>query len=512
MTAPGLESAVMSSHSLPGAPDMRGRVLRGLVWVGASQVGSQLTRAVVAVFIARLLTPGEYGLAALALVFSSLVMVFSDLALGAALIQRKRLSDLDKNTAYWTTVASGAVFTAVGVALSGPLAALYGQSAAKPLLVALSFSFLVNAIAAPQQSLMLREMDFRRNEVLPMMGGLVGGVAAVVAAAHGAGAWAIIVQQLVATAVTTLLVLVRSPWRPGLSFSMASLRDLAGFSSYMLGQRILWYMQVNGDTFLVGRVLGPAAVGVYAVAYNTILVPASKLGGPLQRVFSPAFSRIQDEPERIAAAWARVGRLLAAVSVPALCGLVVVAPDFVPLVLGRQWTGAVPVVQVLAWVGLVQALQAINMDILLARGRSRTMFRFALVMTSCHLVAFAVGLHWGVVGVAVGYAISTTLIEPAQTWLAARSLGVSPLAFLAPVARVFQAGLGMCAVVLLARAALVDAGVSAEARLLICIPVGAVVYGALCLWRVPELAEEARGLLSRRRARPAPLVAATAES
>jgi O-antigen/teichoic acid export membrane protein len=438
-------------------------------------------------------------------------MVFSDLALGAALIQRKHLSDVDKDTAYWTTVASGVVFTAIGVALSGPLADLYGNADAQPLLMALSFSFIINAIAAPQQSLMLREMDFRRNEVLPLMGGLVGGVAAVIAAAHGAGAWAIIIQQLIATVVTTLLVLIRSPWRPHLSFSVASLKDLAGFSSYMLGQRILWYMQVNGDTFLIGRMLGTAAVGVYAVAYNTILVPASKLGGPLQRVFSPAFSRIQDEPERIAATWARVGRLLAAVSVPALCGLVVVAPDFVPLVLGKQWTGAVPVVQVLAWVGLVQALQAINMDILLARGESRTMFRFALVMTTCHLTAFAIGLHWGVVGVAVGYAISTTLIEPVQTVLAARSLGVSPLVFLRPIARVMQAGLGMCAAVMLVRAALVNADVPAEARLLICIPVGAVVYAALCMWRVPELAEEARGLL-RRRAPSAPLVAATAKS
>ena len=135
--------------------------------------------------------------------------------------------------------------------------------------------------------------------------------------------------------------------------------------------------------------------------------PASKLGGPLQRVFSPAFSRIQDEPERIAATWARVARLIAAVSVPALGGLVVVAPDFVPLVLGGQWDAAVPVVQVLAWVGIIQALQVINMDILLARGRARTMFRFALVVTTAHLIAFAVGLQWGVIGVATAYAIST---------------------------------------------------------------------------------------------------------
>ena len=498
----------MSNGLLPGVPDLRSRVMRGLVWVGASQAGGVVTRAVVAIFIARLLTPDEYGLAALALVFASLVMVFSDLALGAALIQRKTLSAVDKDTAFWTTMGAGVIFTVLGAALSGPIASLYGQPEAQPLLLVLSLSFLVSALGATQQNLMLREMDFKRVEVLPMIAALFGGFAAVIAAIYGAGAWAIIVQQVVTVIMTTILVWMRSEWRPRFAFSGASLRDLGGFSAYMLGQRILWYVQVNGDRFLIGRFLGTSALGIYAVAYNTMLVPASKLGGPLQRVFSPAFSRIQDEPERIAATWARVARLIAAVSVPALGGLVVVAPDFVPLVLGAHWEKAVPVVQILAWVGIVQAVQVINMDILLARGRSRTMFRFAIVVTAAHLAAFTIGLQWGVIGVAAAYAISTTLVEPAQTVLAARALNVSPMIFVRAIFGVFQAALGMALAVLALRLVLVDAGVGASGRLVLCILAGVVVYGVLCLWRVPELTAEARDLLSRRRGRSAPVVAA----
>ncbi|MGH2801132.1 MAG: oligosaccharide flippase family protein, partial [Thermoleophilaceae bacterium] len=209
----------MSADSRPGLPDLRSRVLGGLVWVGASQAGLQLTRAVVAIAIARLVTPEDYGLAALALVFASLVLVFSDLALGAALIQRKTLSDADRNTAFWITIGSGLLFTLIGLALSGPIAALYGEPSAQPLLAVLSASFLVSAAGAPQQSLMLREMDWRRVEMLPMLGALVGGVTGVVLAATGAGAWAIIAQYLAGTAVTTLLVWWRSPWRPRLAFS-----------------------------------------------------------------------------------------------------------------------------------------------------------------------------------------------------------------------------------------------------------------------------------------------------
>jgi O-antigen/teichoic acid export membrane protein len=379
------------------------------------------------------------------------------------------------------------------------------------MLMVLSGSFLVTALGATQLTLLMREMDFRRSELLMLAGTVAGGGAGVLLAALGAGSWAIILQQVVAAAVTTALVWWQASWYPRLQFSRASLRDLGGFSANMLGQRLCWYLQVNGDSFLIGRFLGTAALGTYAVAYNTMLVPASKIGGPLQRVFSPAFSRLQDEPERIAATWARVARLLAVVCVPALAGLVVVAPDFVPLVLGSHWTHAVPVVQVLAWVGIVQALQALNMDVLMARDRTRTMVRFAVFLTTCHLVAFAVGLHWGVLGVATAYAISTTLVEPWQTVLAARCLGASPLVFFRAVAGPFQAALGMCAAVLAVRYALVDGGVAPVLRLGVCIVTGIGVYGLLCLWRVPEIGDEVREMMRRRRTRAAaPRVAAAA--
>jgi O-antigen/teichoic acid export membrane protein len=488
----------MSSSSM----DIRSRVLRGLVWVVASQAGLQITRAIVAIVVARLLTPEEYGLAALSLVFASLVLIFSDLALGAALIQRKTLSALDRDTAFWVTLASGVLFTGIGVAISGPVASLYGEPDAEPLLMALSASFVISALGATQQSLMLRDMDFKRVEILPMLGALVGGAAGVALAVMDAGAWAIIGQWMIGTAATTALMWMRSTWRPRMRFSVASVKRLGSFSLYMLGHRMLFYTQTNGDRFLIGRFLGTGALGVYAVAYNTILQPAARLGGPLQRVFSPAFSRIQDEPERIAATWARVSRLLAAITVPALAGLVVVAPDFVPLVLGEHWRDAIPVVQVLAWVGLVQALQTLHMDILMARGRGKTILRFSIVLTTVHTLAFIVGLQWGVVGVAVSYAITTTFVETSLTVIAARALGVSPFVFFRALSGAFQAALGMCAAVLAVRLALVDAPTAL--RFAACVVTGAVVYPALLLWREPALLEEVKGLLRRRSAGRAP--------
>lgn len=498
----------MGSVSAP-AVDMRQRIMRGLAWTGASQIALQLVRMAVALFVARLLTPEDYGLAASALIFASLVLVFSDLALGAALVQRKLLTEHDRNTAFWMSIAGGVLFSGVGVLLSGPVADLYGQPSVQPLLAVLAASFLITAAGATQQALLLREMSFRRLETVNMLAALVGGAGGVALAATGSGPWAIIGQQLVVALCTTTMLWRASPWRPQLRFSRASLRDLLGFSAPLVGHRLLFYVHQNADNFLIARFVGPAALGAYAVAYNAMLLPASRIGGPLQRVFAPAFARMQDEPERIAATWARVTRLLGAMAIPGLGGLIVVAPDFVRVVLGERWSEAIPLIQILAWVGILQALQSLNIDILVARDRTRTVLRYSIGFCAAHVCAFVIGLQWGVVGVAAAYAISSTLVEPVLTVLAARALGVSPMVFVRSVAAIFGVTLVMAGAVLAARLALMDAGVPLLPRLVLCVALGVVAFVGLCAWRVPELAADLRAL-RRRPAAPASVSPAAA--
>ena len=113
---------------------MRSRILSGLAWKVFSGGFRQIAQMAVAVILARLLTPHDYGLAAMVLVFSSLVIIFSDLALGAALVQRKELLERDRSTVFWTSTGVGALFMLVGIAMSWPVAAFYGEAEVQPLL------------------------------------------------------------------------------------------------------------------------------------------------------------------------------------------------------------------------------------------------------------------------------------------------------------------------------------------------------------------------------------------
>jgi O-antigen/teichoic acid export membrane protein len=473
---------------------LRTRVLRGLAWGAASQVVLQISRIVVAVCLARLLSPHDYGVAAMVLVFSSLVLVFSDLGLGAALVQRREIDEDDRSTAWWTSVGAGVCFTLIGAAMAGPLAHFYGEPDVRELCMAFSITFLITSFGTTQESLLVREMRFRQLEIRLMVATGAGAVVGIAVALGHHGAWAIIAQQLTEALVSSILLWAASPWRPSFRYSRASLRSLWGFSGWLVGNRLLFYAHRNVDNILIGRFVGAAALGAYSVAYNVMLVPFSRIAGPIQRVLWPAFAEMQHDAERICQNWIRVTRILAAVAAPALAGLVIVAPDFVHVVLGDRWAAAIPLVQALAWVGILQSVQVLNVDILQARDRTALVFRYMVFFTIAHLCAFVVGLQWGVLGVAIAYAISSTLVEPVLTVITARELRTSPWRLFRSLIGVAQATSIMAVGVLVCRGLLVNADVGPTARLAVCIGVGAVLYALAATWRVPELLAELRGL------------------
>lgn len=475
------------------------RIRSGVAWKAASQLTLQLSRMVVALVVARLLAPHDWGIAAMALALAGFVVVFTDSALGTALIQRRELHAGDRSTVFWLTVAVGLVLAVAGVAAAGPIARFYGDSAVRPLFMALSIGFLISALGSTQMALLMREMQFRRLELRQMAATIVGAATGISVAIGGFGPWAIIGQQLAEITVSTVLLWFLSPWRPSRTFSMASVRRIGRFTGNVFGQNLLYQAGRNLSNVLVGRLLGPASVGAYVLATNVILLPFARIAGPLQQVFFPAFSRMSDDRERLADVWVRAARLIGLFSIPSLVGLAVVAPDFVDVVLGRRWHDAVPVIQILAVVGIVQALQTLNAEVLMALDKAGTLLRFTMLWFVGTVAAAFAGLHWGLLGVATCYALVNVLVEPLSTYLTTRALGISVWRFVSAFSGVIQATVLMAAVLVPVRTACVGGGVPPAARLVLLIVVGGIVFVASCLWRAPEVTREIRAALEHRR-------------
>jgi O-antigen/teichoic acid export membrane protein len=478
--------------------DLRSKVVRGVGWKIVTQLVIQGSRIAVGVVLAHLLTPREFGLAAAALVFTGIAIIFTDLSLGAALIQKRELTEDDRSTVFWTILAAGVLCTTIGILLSGAVADFFGEPRVAPLFAAISVTFTITALSATHSALLARELEFKSQQLREIAGVLAGAIAAVAVAAGGFGPWAIVAQTLCSAAVGLVLLWRLLPWRPRLTYSLESLRVLGSFGGKLFASRICSYFNTNADNLLVGRFLGASALGVYSLAYNLMFAPLARVAAPVQQVLFPAFARLQDDPARLGRAWLRGNRLSAALSAPAFLGMIVVTPDFVPVVLGTRWNEVVPVLQLLCLAGVASSLQTLNWSVLQARGEATTLLVFMLFSSAVTVGAFGLGLVWGVVGVAGLYAAVRTLLLPVYTWLACRTLGLPMLEFARSLRTVMELALVMFGAVFLARLGLVEAGVPAAARLVLVVLLGVAVYAGAAFLRAPELLAEARGL--RRRA------------
>jgi O-antigen/teichoic acid export membrane protein len=481
------------------------RILNGVAWKAGSQVTLQISRMTVALILARLLAPHDWGLAAMVLVFASFVVVFTDNALGTALIQRRQLHPGDRSTVFWLSAGIGLALMLASIFSAGALARFYGEPAVRPLFAAVSVGFLVTALGSTHMALLVRDMSFRRLEIRQIVATLVGAVAGITIALSHLGAWAIVGQQLAEAATSTALLWYLTPWRPSFTFSSASLRRLGGFAGNVFGENLLYQAGRNVSSLLIGRFLGAAALGTYALATNVILVPFSRIAAPLQQVFFPAFSQMRDDREQLADVWIRATRLVGLISIPALVGLAVVAPDFVAVVLGHRWDRAVAVIQILAGVGIIQSLQTLTGEVLLALNRAGTLLAFTALWFAATVGAFVLGLHWGILGVATCYAAATVLLEPIRAYAATRALGIGLFRFVGAFGGVAQATTLMGVVVLGTRMALVAAGLPALPRLLALMLVGALSYVLGCAWRAPEVTAELRGAIGRFKRKATPV-------
>ena len=275
--------------------------------------------------------------------------------------------------------------------------------------------------------------------------------------------------------------------------SRESLRKLWGFGGSVFGSRLLTYFGLNTDNFLVGKFLGASALGLYSMAYSVIAVPWARLLGPITGLLVPMFAKLQDNRDRTREAWLKGMKVCIALVAPLTFGVIVVAPQFVSVLLGTRWLPIVHVLQVLAYVVFIQSTVSISPLVFASQYRTGLLLRVTIVSFAAHLTGFVVGLHWGILGVAIGYALSNTLVAvPLQLVLPARLLHASAREVFGAVARVVEAAGLMALLVLGARLLTGTLGWSALWILAVSVTLGIISYPVLLAWREPRLAAEIR--------------------
>ncbi len=475
--------------------NLKQATVRGVSWKILAEVVTQGTRLVLLIVLARLLVPEDFGLAAIVLAFLVFVPVLADFALGASLVYKPTLDEDDRSTVFWTTIPLGIFFTALGVGLSWPLAAFFDDPRLQPLFSAFSALFLIAALASTPAALLRRAMAFRALELRVMAGTLAGAACAIALALAGFGPWALVGGELANRTLALVLIWAQCDWRPQLRFSTTRLRELAGYSSALLGAHLFLQLSTTLQNLAVGRLLGARALGTLTVSQTIVLLPFNRIATPIQEVLFPAFSRIQDDPDRIRDGWIRVNQVVAAVAFPALIGLAILADEFTQVVLGAKWADAPPIIRILAVSGMALALQGFNFSILQALAYTRSLLWVSAVASASAVVAVVIGSQWGLTGAAVAITIQSIVIQGIFMTITARAVSTTLFAVLRTLGGVTRATAIMGIAVYGSLRLLSSIDASATVVLIGCSIAGAAVYATVFSMTERALLGEIRALV-----------------
>jgi O-antigen/teichoic acid export membrane protein len=401
---------------------LRQRTFSAFGWNGAAQFSAQTLQFVTSLALARLLGPKEFGLMAMVMVFAGFASIFSDMGLGAALIQRRDLSERHINSVFWINVGAGVLLTIL-FASAAPLVARFYQQPQLRLLTALvSLTFVPGALSVAQSALIDKSLNFRARFWIEASSALVSGVVAICMALTGAGVWSLVGQSL-ASAVTRLTVSWRlSTWRPNWSFDPRAFKELFRFSRNLLANGVITYWGRNADRLVLGRFVGSVDLGVYSFAFRAINIPLDLTTSVTNAVMFPAFSIIQDDRAMVSRVYLRSIRMIALVTFPIMIGLAVLAEPVVLLLYGDRWRASIGIVQILALSGMAQSVYNTAVWVFLSQGRTDLLVRLGIYASLVRAVGAAAGIPWGVTGVAWSYVVGSYGFLWYPTWRSAGSL------------------------------------------------------------------------------------------
>jgi O-antigen/teichoic acid export membrane protein len=226
----------------------------------------------------------------------------------------------------------------------------------------------------------------------------------------GYGVWSLVGQVLVVNLVTGIAFIAFAGFRPRARMSMDAIRLAARFGAGLTGFNVLNYFSRNADYFLIGRFLGPEALGFYTLAYRLMLFPAQNITSVASRVLFPALSMRLEDLADLRARYMHATWLIATTAFPIAAGLGATAPTLVPVVFGPRWESAVPILGILSIVAMIQSVGSPVGSIYMATGRTGLLLRWGLLSSAVVVTGFAVGLSWGAPGVAISYLVTSCLL------------------------------------------------------------------------------------------------------
>lgn len=379
------------------------------IWQMAGGIWTTVVRIGASVFLARLLSPEEFGTFGMSLLAYELVCALAAMGMGAGIVARKNLSDLDLNTCFWSMAVVRLVMFAICF-ISAPLAsAFFNNSLLTDILRVISFTFLISALEVVPAALLTKELKFKTINLTQGITVLIESIFAVIIAKYtNLGYWSLVYAMVLNSLLSSIALFLLSGWRPKWQFSKESFDYLFKFGINSLGFSFMNYLSHNLDYLLVGRLLGAKGLGLYEFAYRIPHIIQLRVVQPIGSALFPTLSKVQDDDDKLLRGYVTTVQFLTLIAYPSLVGLALVADLLVPILWGEQWLPIITPLQILCFCAALRVTPQSVGAILLSKNRPDIPFKISIIsLVWTTLCVSILGLHYGIVGVAWGMVIST---------------------------------------------------------------------------------------------------------
>lgn len=388
---------------------LRNKSFLAVVWSFADSFIASGISFVIGIVLARLLMPEDFGLIGMVTVLIAFASVFVDSGFSVGLIRKLKCSNVELSTAFYFNITISIILY-IALFISSPLiASFFNQPELSKIIKIFGLILIIDSFAIIQRTLLIREIDFKRQTKISFISAIIGGIVGIALAFTGYGVWSVVFQILSKQFVNCILLWLSSQWRPQFIFSTDAFLGLFKFGSKMLGSGIIVSIQNNIYYFIIGKYFTAASLGYFTRAEQFNSIVTGNLTGTFERVFFPVLSSMQDNNHRLKYNLKKTLRTSFFITYYFLILLAIIANPLVVFLIGDKWLPSVPYLQLLCIGSVFFPFNVVNSDILKIKGRSDLILRLQLIKTFLTLFVVAGGIMWGITVMLV-IRVLTTLI------------------------------------------------------------------------------------------------------
>lgn len=423
--------------------NFRYKLLSGLRWTVLNRFGVSLISFLVTLLMARLLNPGDFGLVAMAVVFTGISLVFVDLGTKDAIIREKNNTQEFISSIFWLNI-SLSLFVWLGLILSASIVAdIYDEAIVETIIYIMSLNILVSGLTITFQAQLEKEMRFKPIAIAQVVSRIISSSIGIFMAVSGYGVWSLVFMNVAAEFIYTSIIIINVKKLPAIKLSFAHIRKIYNFSLYLTLTQLLYHLQRRLEIFTVAYFLGNHFAGVYSQTHTMMRQPVKLLNGSFTSVVYSALSSISNEKERTRLLYLKLIQTFALVYIPLSVLFLLFSDPLVLFVLGEKWLELAKLTPVFGIIILFLSFHRGDVLVLKSSGRPKLLFRIYLAYLPITILGCAISSQFGLFWVAISMLIASFLLFITSMMTTTRFLEINFSSYISQINRLLVYGVLM---------------------------------------------------------------------